>query len=273
MQMRFLILGIALAGLVIGGLVWLRSQPSTPAPAPQRVTDPVPDVAPVPVPPPVEPTPQVAVPEQPPETALPVLDSSDDFVRTSVLEAAPELAAWLDREELVRRFAVVLDNASRGDYPRRQLGFLAPQGAFPVRREDGAGGPGEDQQLFLDPAGYARYDAFVGLATSVEPAPAAALLIELSPLLVDALQELGLRGPDARSLLVNGIDQALATPVLESEVELLQSTVLYEYADPALESLPPMQKQLLRMGPDNLDRLQGYLRELRAELTAFPESD
>ena len=270
MQTRFLILGIALAGLVIGGLIWLRSQPSTPAQVPQPVTVPVPDVAPVPVPAPVEPTPQVAVPEQPPEPALPALDSSDDFVRVSVLDAAPELATWLDREELVRRFAVVVANASRGDYPRRQLGFLAPRGVFPVRREDSAGGPGEDQQLFLDPAGYARYDPFIELTTSVAPAPAAALLIELSPLLVDALQELGLRGPDARSLLVNGIDQALATPVLEGEVELLQSNVLYEYADPALESLPPLQKQLLRMGPDNVDQLQDYLRALRRELTASP---
>ena len=51
----------------------------------------------------------------------------------------------------------------------------------------------------------------------------------------------------------------------------MQSNVLYEYADPALESLPPLQKQLLRMGPDNLDRLQGYLRELRDELTASPQ--
>jgi hypothetical protein len=89
-------------------------------------------------------------------------------------------------------------------------------------------------------------------------------------LLVDALQELGLRGPDARSLLVNGIDQALATPVLVGEVELVQRNVLYEYADPAVEALPPLQKQLLRMGPDNLHRVQVYLRALRGELVAFP---
>jgi len=270
MQLRFLVLGIALAGLVIGGLVWLRSWQSTPEPVPPHVT--VPDAEPVPVPAPVEPKPQVGVPEQPPEPVLPVLDLSDDFVRASVLERSPGLAAWLDREELVRRFAVVVDNASRGDYPRRQLGYLAPRGTFPIRREgpEGPEGPEGVQRLFMDPKGYARYDRFVELATSVAPAPAAALLIEFFPLLVDALQELGLRGPDARSLLVIGIDQALATPLLEGEVELLQSNVLYEYADPALESLPPLQKQLLRMGPENLDRLQIYLRAMRSELTASP---
>ena len=52
------------------------------------------------------------------------------------------------------------------------------------------------------------------------------------------------------------------------EVALLQSNVLYEYADPSLESLPPLQKQLLRMGPENLERIQVYLRALRGELTA-----
>jgi len=46
----------------------------------------------------------------------------------------------------------------------------------------------------------------------------------------------------------------------------VQPKVFYEYADPALEGLKPLQKQALRMGPSNVRRLKAYLTRLRAEL-------
>jgi hypothetical protein len=46
----------------------------------------------------------------------------------------------------------------------------------------------------------------------------------------------------------------------------VQPKVFYEYADPTLEQLPPLKKLVLRMGPDNVQRLKRYLTELRAAL-------
>jgi hypothetical protein len=40
----------------------------------------------------------------------------------------------------------------------------------------------------------------------------------------------------------------------------------YRYADPRLEGLQPVQKQLLRMGPENADRVKDQLRSLAAAL-------
>ena len=54
--------------------------------------------------------------------------------------------------------------------------------------------------------------------------------------------------------------------MLEGDVELIQPKVFYEYADPALEGLSPLQKQALRMGPENVTRLKAYLTTLRSEL-------
>jgi hypothetical protein len=50
-----------------------------------------------------------------------------------------------------------------------------------------------------------------------------------------------------------------AVPVLTEPVELVRPKVFYEYADPKLERLAPLQKQVLRMGPDNVRRLQDWL--------------
>ena len=55
-------------------------------------------------------------------------------------------------------------------------------------------------------------------------------------------------------------------PAPQGDPELVQPKVLYEYADPALENLPPLEKQLLRLGPKNLKRLKTYLVRLRSEL-------
>ena len=47
-----------------------------------------------------------------------------------------------------------------------------------------------------------------------------------------------------------------------------QPKVLYEYADPALESLSAGQKALVRMGPDNEAKVKAKLRELRRMIAA-----
>ena len=53
---------------------------------------------------------------------------------------------------------------------------------------------------------------------------------------------------------------------------LEETVAAYQYADPELESLSAAQKQLLRMGPDNMRRIQTTLRALRRELIAGGES-
>jgi hypothetical protein len=43
--------------------------------------------------------------------------------------------------------------------------------------------------------------------------------------------------------------------------------VLHEYADPGLERRSAGQRMMLRMGPDNANRLKVKLREIRNALT------
>jgi hypothetical protein len=43
----------------------------------------------------------------------------------------------------------------------------------------------------------------------------------------------------------------------------VQPKVVWEYADPRLEALPAGQKVLLRMGPENADRVKARLAAIR----------
>jgi len=251
MQTRIIMAVVAVIVIGIGaGLWWWQS--SQPPAKPAAVS--TPEQAPA------KPAEDTDVPSTPDvqRTVLPPLETSDDYVREQVTALSPEMAEWLKQDDLVRRFAAVIDNARVGDYPRRQLGFLTPTNKFPVQ-QDG-------DRLLLDPDGYHRFDSFVDIAISVDPQRAVALLRTLSPLLVEALKELGAKDPDPIVAIREGIDQVLATPDLEGEIELVQPKVYYQFADPKIEALKPLQKQLLRMGPQNLARIKSYLMQVKGYL-------
>ena len=52
-------------------------------------------------------------------------------------------------------------------------------------------------------------------------------------------------------------------PIEGADIELVQPKVLFRYADSRLESLSGLQKQVLRMGPENTRRLKAYVTRLR----------
>ncbi len=63
------------------------------------------------------------------------------------------------------------------------------------------------------------------------------------------------------------IDHLLAAPEVQEPLRLVQPKVLYEYADPRLETLSAGQKILVRVGSENAAKLKAKLREIRGEVT------
>ncbi|MEQ8860043.1 MAG: DUF3014 domain-containing protein [Pseudomonadales bacterium] len=255
MQKTILAIIVVLAVLIIGWALWPSGE--APQPEPEPVTaPPTPDLT---RPEPVDTAPiEAPGPAQPvePEVVLPPLPDSDVFVRERI-EPMNLPPAWVDQGDYVRRLAVLAENASRGTLPRRQLAFLAPSGPFKVvERGD---------EVFIDPVSYDRYDRYVAQLDSVEPARLAGLLETINPLMESALAEIGVEAPPGQ-VFAAAVREVLSVPVLDGQIELIQPNVMYQYADPELEALSPLKKQVLRMGPDNVRKLQAYLRRLAAEM-------
>jgi hypothetical protein len=199
--------------------------------------------------------------------ALPPLDQSDGVVRelAARVSADPRLALWLGADDLVRRFAAVAVNVAGGENPRTHVLYLAPREGFRVTRRQG--------RLVADPASYARYDALADGVASLDAAGCARAYRLLAPLVEAAARELGRPAGGFEGVLAEAFASLLAVPVIEGDVPLrpvTRAVVLYEYADARLESLAPAQKQLLRMGPRNVSRVQAKLRELSAALGLKP---
>ena len=237
-------------------------EPLKPLPAPEEPLQP-----PVPVPdvsdgalaaaqaPRVEDTAEEPSEAQPAEpVTLPPLDDSDIFVREQTSPACLPVA-WTLADNLVRRAAVLIENASRGELPPKRGGLLPPLAPFPVRQQG--------ERFFMDASGYRRFDPYLDQLEAIDPEQLAGCIRLLSPLLGEAMNELGYAdGPQAG--VSAAIERILAVPerAAGADVALVQPKVLFQYADPRLESLSGLQKQVLRTGPENVRRLKTYANRL-----------
>ncbi len=202
-----------------------------------------------------------AEPSEPaPSAALPSLDGSDDLFRTWARQVmgGQNVDAWLSTSGLVRRLVAAVSSASEGESPAMLLPFLAPEGAFEV--------VDREEQAFVAPSSWARYDGLAAMIAKLDARRAGAALKAMNPLLSVAWREVGRPGTTFRSALSGVLDQLLAVPVPEEVLELVPKGAVWAYAEPSLEALSPVQKHLLRMGPDNVRTVQAKLRELREAL-------
>ena len=194
------------------------------------------------------------------ETDVPSLDESDAYVRDLVraLSQHPIVAAWLTTDQLIRNFAVSVMNVADGKTPSGHLYTIKPDGTFRVRQQR--------TTAYIDPASYARYDGHAAAVDGIDPAGAARLYATLRPRIEEASREQA--GSDANfdRALERAIVELLETPIVEGDVAVVPLIQGYGYADASLESLSGAQKQLLRMGPDNVRRVQQKLRAIAREL-------
>ena len=197
------------------------------------------------------------------EAAAPVpLDESDGMVRDLVttLSSHPGLAAWLIPDDLIRIFVVVVDNVADGHTPAEHLPPWRPTRRFQTL--------GASPRLQVDPLNHARYDTHAEIVAAIDPAVAAELYHTFQPLIAAAYAELGRAGHEFDATVLRALRNLLETPVLERDVRLIPRDPFFEFADPALEDLLPIQKQFLGMGPRNVRAVQASLLEI-AEAVGF----
>ncbi|HAR31652.1 MAG TPA: hypothetical protein DCR65_08995 [Gammaproteobacteria bacterium] len=259
---------VVLAAVILGGIgawVFTSTEEEIRVPAELAPAEVPPFNAPAAEPQPVEPAVSSDIIEpapvvEEPSWVLPPLNQSDAFVREQ-LAALGAPARWSEQEELVRRFTVLLENGSRGEYPRRQLQAFPLAAPFGVTERDG--------RFYVDPVNYARYEGWLSALEAIDPVAAGRLLAFLEPLVDASLAELG-TGATLRPLLAAGLRVVLDTPILTESEELIRPNVLYKYADPALESEPALARLLMRSGPSNVLRVQGWARRLAAAMAITP---
>ena len=253
---------IAVFLLVIsGGVVLLAGiWPAEEKPAPV-VTAPPPEPLPAPVMAEIEePTPQPQPPPPPAqaEKPLPRLEESDDAVRDAIGDIPLGTAGqqYVMPGNIIERSASLIYLMAQGDVPYKLLPVSRPKAAFPIS-DDG-------NQVVTDPAGFERYNALTLWLESLELEPLLSSLDRFIPLFREAWSYYGEDRAAFDMAVVMALDLVIATPEVDlSEARLIRKEAVWIFEDPAIEGLAPIQKQVLRMGPENAKILKAKAAEMR----------
>ena len=202
--------------------------------------------------------------DTPTDTAgsLPALENSDSMMRRALsgLMGNKAFGDMVVPEQLVRRIVATVDNLPRRTAPTRVMPLNAVPGAFAT--------VGGDENATVDAANFERYLPYVRVIEMIEPHALVYSYVQAYPLFQRAYEELGYPGRYFNDRLVETIDDLLAAPEIDAPLRVLRAKVLYEFADPDLETRSAGQKIMIRMGSDNARRVKAKLWDVRRELLA-----
>lgn len=247
---RLIFIGLALLVAVGAYLWWTRQE--TPPPPQAKVEAP-----PAPAPAPAEPQIEHPIAQAEPPEPLPALAASDEAIRKSLAAAVGEkvLGEFLIAGGIVRKIVATVDNLPRPKLSQKILPVKPASGNFIVA------GAGDDAVIGADNA--ARYAPYVKAAEAIDTGKLVAVYVRFYPLFQQAYRELGYPKGYFNDRLVQVIDHLLLAPEIKGPIRVAQPKVLYEFADPELESRSAGQKLLMRIGVDNAVRIKAKLREIR----------
>ena len=196
------------------------------------------------------------LPELPPEPTV-TEKTADSYARESIesVNGGKALAQFVAGDYIVERAVAIVDALRRGEVPYKLLPVGRPSKPFPIS-DDGL-------QVTMDPSGFSRYDGFAQWVSGIDVLAIVDLLKDYEQIATEALFRMGVDDFDIRSSVLAATTEILATPMAPQSPELMKREANWVYIDPELEALSSLQKQVLRMGPENSEIIQAKARELR----------
>ncbi|ESS71386.1 hypothetical protein MGMO_105c00380 [Methyloglobulus morosus KoM1] len=193
------------------------------------------------------------------QDGLPDLLGSDNYVRQTLASLFPGLAQWLNTDRLIRRYVEIINDFAQGTRIVKHVSFLRFDEYFTVAQDENG--------LYIAPKSFARYNNLAQTIHAIDVKAAVAVYQKLRPLMLQVFAEFNYPDDITLENIVNkAAGEIIATPVLDGNITLVRPSVFYKFADPKLEALNPVQKQMLRMGAENTRLIQNKCREFLVEL-------
>lgn len=181
---------------------------------------------------------------------LPELDDSDIFLRerVSLISKNRDLTLWLSSSDVIRRIVSYIDGLSRGVILDKIFPLSPPKNKLIIHMDGG--------KIWLNAGNYERYDQTIKVILSLDIKLLAKMFHFSRPLLETAFSELGYTPRQMDGIILRALDQILETPVIYEPIPLTRDSVTYKFEQPEIESLKPIQKQLIRSGPTNTEKIK-----------------
>lgn len=188
------------------------------------------------------------------------LDLSDKAIKQGLITAlrAPLLSTLIVNDSILANMVASVNNTAQGTLPENVSLLTPPATEFSVFKQ-------ADNQ-FITPESFTRYNVYAQTFAEIETEDMLALLDQYEPQIMAQFEQIALPNAQFTSTLINAINRLLDTPSVNLPIPVISDSAMYKFANPQLEALLPAQKQLLRMGPDNMRLVKAKLRELRTAL-------
>jgi len=190
--------------------------------------------------------------------ALPELKDSDAEFKQDILaiSGSAQLKQGLFKEKIISKTIASVNDMSQGMRPPakvlRELKLSKPFLVIP-----------RGDKMYISPKSYQRYDQLAQAVNDIDNQAAIALYKKYLPLFDVVFKEFSYpQSYQVSDIFKAAVGKILQAPIITGRVEVIRPSVHYKFADPKLEKLSALDKQMLRMGPDNTRLIQKKLREL-----------
>ena len=257
-------LAVIVATLGVAALGWFLSPTSEVEEPPVAIIEPVPIVPVVPEvvevievePEPVAPEKITPVIVEPPITA----DTADEEARRVVdnLNAGKPAAQFVAGDYVVERAVALADRLRRGEVPYTLIPVSRPKQPFKIL-DDGL-------RVTIHPDSFERYDPFAQWIDGIDAEALVATYRKFSTVAAGALSAMGVTDVSINEVALAAVTEVISVPNVDLSAELMKQEANWVYVDPELEAMPALHKQIVRMGPINMELVQSKAREIRGAL-------
>ncbi len=198
---------------------------------------------------------------------LPALMVSDTTMQNMLedLFGPASLGKVFYEDAIIHRFVATMDNLPRKSVPARNLPVKPIPGPLVAA--------GKDDNVTIGAENASRYTPYVQMADAIDAKNLVSAYVHFYPLMQQDYRDLGYPKAYFNDRVIEAIDDLLAAPEATDSLRVVQPKVLYQYADPDLESRSAGQKIMMRMGSENAAKIKSKLREIRRELTGRNGND
>lgn len=192
------------------------------------------------------------------------LEDSDTSFRQKLGTVSNDLSNWFNAKDIIKKYILIINDLSQNQIIYKNRKFLKISQKF-LAKEDAQG-------LYLPEESYTRYDRLANAIEAIDVQKGLNLYLAFRSLFQQVYD--GFSYPaDYRleDIFMKAAASVIESPVIEGRIALIQDTLKYKYADKKLESLSSVQKQMIRMGPENTKKIQIKLRKLVEAIVRLSE--
>lgn len=192
------------------------------------------------------------------------LENSDGLFKKAIAELSSNLAIWFDVHNIIRKYTILINDISQNQLLYKNRMFLRMPQKMQVNQDAG--------EMYIATESYQRYDFLATTIASIDTRKALKLYLRFRPLFKQVYDGFSYpKGYRLEDIFMKAAAVIINTPVVDKKIKVVKHATSYKFADKKLEAMSAVEKQMLRMGAKNTQKIQAKLRQFAKAISLLDE--